>query len=146
MIKSIPTLFIIIIILFLNEACTKESILSPLKFKKQLLSGTGSYQNTEHVWKLDSTLIDGKFIPLTSRQLNYKKTFYYNGAYRDSDSLSGKWELIEISKLKQTIIYSTTPISDTSIFDIIQLSSAQLTLNKKLSNGQLATYYFKIYN
>jgi hypothetical protein len=146
MIKSIPTLFIIIYILFLNEACTKESIVSPLNFKKQLLSGTGSYQNTEHVWKLDSTLIDGKFIPLTIRQLNYKKTFYYNGDYRDSDSLSGKWELIEISKLKQTIIYSTTTIYDTSNFDIILLSSAQLTLNKKLSNGQLATYYFKIYN
>jgi len=132
--------------LALLAACTKTSITPPIQFQKQLLSGTGSFQNTQHIWQLDSTKIDGTNLTLTTTQKNYKKTFTFDGGYSDSDNNIGKWEITTINKLKQTIIYQSISKQDSIVYDIISINAAQMNLSLKLSNGQTAIYSFKISN
>ena len=132
--------------LALLAACTKTSITPPIQFQKQLLSGTGSFQNTQHIWQLDSTKIDGNNLTLTPTQKNYKKTFTFDGGYSDSDNNIGKWEITTINKLKQTIIYQSISKQDSIVYDIISINAAQMNLSLKLSNGQTAIYSFKISN
>jgi hypothetical protein len=127
-------------------SCAKTDITPPLQFQKQLLAGTGSYQNTQHTWQLDSTKIDGTNLTLTTPQKNYKKTFTFDGGYSDSDNNSGKWEITTLNKLKQTIIYQSISKQDSAVYDIISINAAQMNLSLKLSNGQTAIYSFKISN
>lgn len=127
-------------------SCSKTEIVPPLQFQKQLLAGTGSYQNTQHIWQLDSTKIDGTNLILTSSQMNYKKTFTFDGGYSDSDNNTGKWEITTLNKLKQTIIYQSISKEDSTVYDIISINAAQMNLSLKLLNGQTAIYSFKISN
>ncbi len=127
-------------------SCAKTNIISPLQFQKQLLAGTGNFQNTEHTWQLDSTKINGVTYALTTAQKNYKKTFTFDGGYKDSDNVTGTWEITTLNVLKQTVIYNTTNKQDSTFYDIASLSSVQLNLTKKLSNGQIISYSFKISN
>jgi hypothetical protein len=127
-------------------ACAKTSITPPIQFQKQLLAGTGSFQNTQHVWQLDSTKINGTNLILTTSQKNYKKTFTFDGGYSDSDNNSGKWEITTLNKLKQTIFYQSISKQDSTVYDIISINAAQMSLSLKLSNGQTAIYSFKISN
>ena len=127
-------------------SCTKTVITSPLQFQRQLLAGTGKFQNTEHTWQLDSTRINGVIYVLTNDQKNYKKTFTFDGGYKDSDKVSGSWEITTLNVLKQTVVYSATKTQDSTFYDIASLSSVQLNLTKKLSNGQTVSYSFKISN
>jgi hypothetical protein len=127
-------------------SCSKTDITPPLQFQKQLLSGTGSYQNTQHIWQLDSTKIDGTNLTLTTVQKNYKKTFTFDGGYSDSDNNTGKWEITTLNKLKQTIIYQSISKQDSTVYDIISINAAQMNLSLKLLNGQTAIYSFKISN
>jgi hypothetical protein len=127
-------------------SCSKTEITPPLQFQKQLLAGTGSYQNTQHTWQLDSTKIDATTMTLTSAQKNYKKTFTFDGGYNDSDNNTGKWEITTLNKLKQTIIYQSISKQDSTVYDIVFINAAQMNLSLKLSNGQTAIYSFKISN
>ena len=110
------------------------------------MAGTGSFQNTQHVWQLDSTKINGTNLILTTSQKNYKKTFTFDGGYSDSDNNSGKWEITTLNKLKQTIFYQSISKQDSTVYDIISINAAQMSLSLKLSNGQTAIYSFKISN
>jgi len=145
-IKSTILSVTIFLILGTILSCAKTDITPPLQFQKQLLAGTGSYQNTQHVWQLDSTKIDGTNITLTTSQKNYKKTFTFDGGYSDSDNNTGKWEITILNKLKQTIIYQSISKQDSTVYDIISINAAQMNLSLKLSNGQTAIYSFKISN
>jgi hypothetical protein len=127
-------------------SCSKTDIVPPLQFQKQLLAGTGTYENTQRTWQLDSTKIDGANLPLSISQKNYKKTFTFDGGYSDSDNNTGKWEITTLNKLKQTIIYQAIAKQDSTIYDIISLNAAQMTLSLKSSNGKTAIYSFKISN
>jgi hypothetical protein len=127
-------------------SCTKTEIIPPLEVQKQLLSGTGSYQNTQHTWQLDSTKIDGASITLTPSQKSYKKTFRFDGGYSDSDNNMGIWEIATLNKLKQTVIYQLTGKQDSIVFDIISINAAQLNLSLKTSNGKTVFYHLKIVN
>ena len=127
-------------------SCAKTDITPPLQFQKQLLAGTGSYQNTQHIWQLDSTKIDGTNLTLTTSQKSYKKTFTFDGGYSDSDNNTGKWEITTLNKLKQTIFYQSISKQDSAVYDIISINAAQMNLSLKLSNGQTAIYSFKISN
>jgi hypothetical protein len=144
--KNIISNLFIVIGLTLVAACSKTTITPPLDFQKQLLSGTGSFQNTQHVWQLDSTKINGIDILLTNVQKNYKKTFTYDGGYSDSDNNIGKWEILSLNKLKQTIFYNLTKKQDSTTYDIVSINAAQMSLSLKLANGQIAIYSFKISN
>ena len=127
-------------------SCSKTDIIPPLQFQKQLLAGTGTYENTQHTWQLDSTKIDGNNLSLSMAQKNYKKTFTFDGGYNDSDNNTGNWEINTLNKLKQTIIYQSTAKKDSTVYDIITINAAQMTLSLKSSNGKTAIYSFKISN
>jgi hypothetical protein len=139
-----------IAIIFSIVSCSKTDIVPPLQFQKQLLAGTGTYENTQRTWQLDSTKIEGANFPLSIAQKNYKKTFTFDGGYSDTEKNTGKWEITTLNKLKQTIIYQSIDQSiakqDSTFFDIITLNAAQMTLSLKSSNGQIVVYSFKISN
>jgi hypothetical protein len=137
------TLFISIIT---SVSCSKTDEVPPLQFQKQLLAGSGTYENTQRTWQLDSTKIDGANLPLSISQKNYKKTFTFDGGYSDTDNNTGKWEITTLNKLKQTIIYQSIVRQDSTVYDIISLNAAQMTLSLKSSNGKTAIYSFKISN
>jgi hypothetical protein len=144
--RNIISSLLIVSALVLLAACSKTTVTPPLEFQKQLLAGTGSFQNTQHVWQLDSTKINGINSVLTNVQKNYKKTFTFDGGYSDSDNNTGKWEIPALNKLKQTLIYQLTNKQDSTIYDIVSINSAQMSLSLKLANGQTAIYSFKISN
>lgn len=135
-----------VIIIFTLVSCAKTVTTTPIQFQKQLLSGTGNFQNTQHVWQLDSTKINNVPFILNTTQKQYKKTFTYDGGYSDTDNNTGKWEITTLNKLKQTIIYAVTNKQDSTVYDIVSINSVQLSLSIKLTNGQTAVYSFKIYN
>ena len=126
--------------------CTKTVPKTPLEFQKELLSGTGAYLNTQRTWQLDSFYVDGANSPLTALQKEFKKTFSYDGLYNDyPDKNTGIWEISTLGKLKVTKIYPNN-VKDSSVFDIVSINAARLKLNKKLLDGKLCTYSFKISN
>lgn len=128
-------------------SCNKTIPVSPLDFQKQLLSGTGTFQNTEKKWKLDSAYLNGAVVNLSNTQKAYFKVFTYDGIYKDFEFNEGVWEISTLNKLKQTIIYKTIDsISkknkiDSITYDIISINAYQLKLKK--TNLE---YIFKISN
>ena len=137
---------IYLIIVVVITSCSKLEVISPVDFQKQLLSGTGTYQNSKHTWQLDSTRINGVNLALTPSEKNYKKTFSYDGSYSDTDNHTGAWEINTLNKLKQTILFNMSNNQDSTTYDIVSVNSVQLNLSKKLLNGQTAIYSFKIVN
>jgi hypothetical protein len=131
--------------ILMTIACSKTVTKTPLEFQKELLSGTGAYLNTQRTWQLDSFYVDGKNYPLTALQIGYKNTFSYDGLYSDSEKYTGIWEISTLGKLKVTKIYATN-VNDSSVFDVVSINAARLKLNKKLLDGKLGTYSFKISN
>jgi len=144
--RNIISNLLIVTALALVVACSKTAVTPPLEFQKQLLAGTGSFQNTQHIWQLDSTKINGVNSILTNVQKNYKKTFTFDGGYSDSDNNTGKWEIPALNKLKQTFLYQLTNKQDSTTYDIVFINSVQMSLSLKLANGQTAIYSFKISN
>jgi hypothetical protein len=130
----------------LTIGCSKTVPKTPLEFQKELLAGSGTYLNTERTWQLDSTKINGVNSVLTTVQKNYKKTFTFDSKYSDTDNNIGKWEISTLNKLKQTYFYQFSNKQDSTIYDIVSINSAQMSLSIKLSNGQSAIYSFKISN
>lgn len=141
--KIILSIFLVTTICSIMS-CTKSATISPLQFQKELLAGTGKFQNTQKIWQLDSTKINGTNFPLTPTQKEYKKTFSFDGGYSDTDNNMGKWEINSLNKLKQIIFIQATKKQDSSSYDILSINAAQLNLSLKLSNGQTAIYSFKI--
>ena len=130
----------------LTIGCSKTVPKTPLEFQKELLAGSGTYLNTERTWQLDSTRINGVNSVLTTVQKNYKKTFTFDSKYSDTDNNTGKWEISTLNKLKQTYFYQLANKQYSTIYDIVSINSAQMSLSIKLSNGQTAIYSFKISN
>jgi hypothetical protein len=126
--------------------CSKTVPKTPLEFQKELLAGSGTYLNTQRIWQLDSTKINGVNRVLSSVQKNYKKTFTFDGKYSDTDNNNGKWEITTLNKLKTTYVYQFSNKQDSITYDIISINAAQMSLSIKLSNGQTANYSFKITN
>ena len=132
-------------VLFVFQSCAKKEVISDIVFQKQLLSGTGTYQNLEHSWRLDSTYVNGAPVVLTAYQRTFVKTFVHDGIYKDSELNNGTWELSKLNTLKQKITYSTTSKIDSCSFEIMLINTAQLKL--KLNNATVKTeYLFKIAN
>lgn len=132
-------------LLMLFQFCTKKVVLTDVEFQRQLLAGTGTYQNMERSWRLDSTYINGVAISLTTYQRTFVKTFMHDGIYKDSELNSGTWEISKFNTLRQKITYSTTSKIDSCSFEILLINAAQLKL--KLNNTTAKTeYLFKIAN
>lgn len=132
-------------VLMLFQFCAKKEVISDVEFQKQLLAGTGTYQNLEHNWRLDSTYVNGAPVVLTAYQRTFIKTFMHDGVYKDSELNKGTWELTALNTLKQKITYSTTSKIDSCSFEILLINTARLKL--KLNNATVKTeYLFKIAN
>jgi hypothetical protein len=132
-------------LLMLFQFCTKKVVLTDIEFQRQLIAGTGTYQNMERSWRLDSTYINGVAISLTTYQRTFVKTFMHSGIYKDSELNNGTWELSKLNTLKQRTTYSTTSKIDSCSFEILLINAAQLKL--KLNNASIKTeYLFKIAN
>jgi len=132
-------------VLMLFQFCAKKEVISDIVFQRQLLAGTGTYQNVEHNWRLDSTYVNGVPVALTAYQKTFTKTFVHDGIYKDSELNNGTWELSALNTLRQKITYSTTNKIDSCSFEILLINTAQLKL--KLNNATVKTeYLFKIAN
>lgn len=142
----IVTLVSLLFIVMTQLGCSKEVAVTDLDFQKHLVGGTGSFQNTFKIWKLDSISVDGKALALTTNQKKYTKKFYHSGAYIDSDGFAGTWEIGEINALKHiTSGTLTTSPKITSSFEIIEVNAAQLNL-KLLNTTPKYEYFFIIAN
>lgn len=144
--KNIILLLVLFSSIALTIGCSKTVEKTPIEFQKELLSGSGTYLNTQRIWQLDSTKIDGVNSVLSTFQKNYKKTFTFDSKYSDTDNNTGKWEIATLNKLKQTYVYQFSSRQDSVTYDIVSINSAQMSLSIKLSNGQTAIYSFKISN
>lgn len=143
---KIPILLGGLFLVILQMSCSKEVAVSDLDFQKHLVGGTGSFQNTFKIWKLDSISVDGKVLPLTANQKRYTKKFFHSGAFIDSDGFAGTWEITALNALKH-IVSGTTATSPklTSTYEIIEVNSTQLNL-KLLNTTPKYEYFFKIAN
>jgi len=144
-ILKIATFVSFIFLVLIQIGCSKEVAVSDLDFQRHLVGGTGSFQNTFKIWKLDSISVDGKALTLTANQKKYTKKFYHSGAYIDSDGFAGTWELGQINALKHVTTGNTSSVKLTSSYEIIEVNSAQLNL-KLLNTTPKYEYYFIIAN
>lgn len=139
-IKLSNTIFLTLFLVgLIFTACTKEKVVTDIDFQRQLIGGTGSFENTKKNWRLDSLAIDGKAFALTTNQKKYIKTFSYTGAYSDSDGFSGSWEVAQLNELKQTST-STTGTKIINKYEITEINSTQLKV--KLSGTTTKYEYF----
>jgi hypothetical protein len=143
--RPILTLLSFIFLLGTMISCSKEVVVDEIDFQRQLVGGTGNFQNTFKVWKLDSLAIDGKAFPLTTNQKKYTKKFYHSGAYTDSDGFSGTWEISELNSLSHVTAGTQPTTKLTSKYEILEVNSAQLNL-KLLNTTAKYEYFFIISN
>lgn len=129
----------------LQMGCSKEVAVSDLEFQKHLVGGTGNFQNTFKIWKLDSISLDGKPLALSTNQKKYTKKFFHSGAYIDSDGFAGTWELGELNALKHVTSSIIPTVKLTSNYEIMEVNSAQLNL-KLLNTTSKYEYFFVISN
>ena len=134
---------VLVVLLFFS--CAKETIITDSDFQKNILAGTGNYQNTSHVWKLDSLIISGAAVKLTPIEKNYTKTFNRIGSYIDSDGYAGTWEMTSSNKLDIITTNSLTNIKTKSSYDIVTLNAAQLQIKITGTKG-VYQYFFIISN
>jgi len=126
-------------------SCSKEELTSDVDFQRHLVGGTGSFQNTFKIWKLDSIAIDGKSYALTVNQKKYTKKFYHSSAYIDSDGFAGTWEITELNGLTQITSGTLATTKLTSKYEIVEVNTAQLNL-KLLNTTSKYEYFFIISN
>ena len=137
LLKSILLLFII--------SCAKQEKISEIDFQKNLLAGTGGYQNEKHKWKIDSLLQNGTAGPLTASAKMYYRTFFRNGTTTDRDGLNGIWEMATVKDLKMTLytydINGKILSTITNKYAIVNLNSAQLHLKYDSANYKQELYF-----
>ena len=128
--KRFTILVVLAMIVFNQFSCAKQEVVSELDFQKNLLAGTGGFQNTQHAWKIDSMTNNGAVLVLTAAQKRYTKTFKRDGTYFDSDGSSGTWIMPTITDLN---IVSSNGMDSVTIknkvsfkYKIAELNSAQL--------------------
>lgn len=139
--KYITSIFMVLALF----ACAKEAITTDADFQKNLLSGTGNFQNTSHVWRLDSLVIGTTPQKLTTIQKQYTKTFSRLGSYMDSDGYAGTWTMSASNKLEIVTTSSLTNVTNKSAYDIVTLNAAQLQL-KITGTAGTYQYFFVIAN
>ena len=72
---KIVTLVCLLFIVMTQLGCSKDVAVTDLDFQRHLVGGTGSFQNTFKIWKLDSISVDGKGLILTTNQKKYTKPY-----------------------------------------------------------------------
>ncbi len=128
--KRITIIVLLAILVFDQFSCAKQEIVSELDFQKNLLAGTGGFQNTKHSWKIDSMTNNGVVLKLTAAQKRYTQTFNRDGSYYDSDGKTGNWLMPSIAELTIISTNGMDSISNKNKvsfkYKIADLNSAQL--------------------
>lgn len=130
-----------IILLF---SCNKSNFLNPVNFQKFLLSGSGNYNNTQHVWYLDSLVYNGVPFKLSTAQKQYNRTYFSNGNFSDSDGYSGKWDITNLNELSIFFKNSFTGSYVPSKWKILDINSVRFSYNIITSDTSKYQYFFKI--
>lgn len=139
------TLIAMFVIMMSIFSCAKQEVVSDLDFQKNLLAGSGSYQNTKHTWRIDSLTQNGAVLKLNTAQKKYTKTFNRDGSYTDSDGVIGIWLMPTIKDLTINSKNGITNISITNKYQLIDINSAQLHLKYDSANIK-QDLYFVIFN
>jgi hypothetical protein len=126
-------------------SCAKQEVISDLDFHKNLLAGSGSFQNTKRTWRIDSLTENGKVTKLNTAQKKYTKTFNQDGSYTDSDGVIGSWLMPTIKDLTINSKNGITNISISNKYQIININSAQLHLKYDSANIK-QDLYFVVFN
>ena len=140
---KIHYLCLFVIISIIQYSCTETELIDDLQFQKNLLSGTGSYNDIERTWKIDSITFNGEGLFLSNSQLNYTKTFSSSGKYVDSDGNSGLWEIPNINNLEIQILNTVTEKS--LIYMILDINSINLNL-ELVDQTNIYKYFFIRYD
>jgi hypothetical protein len=144
--RNILIRWIAVIIVFSSIiSCAKQEVVSDLDFQKNLLAGSGSYQNTKHTWRIDSLTQNGVAFKLNAAQKRYTKTFNRDGSYTDSDGNIGSWLMSSTKDITIVSKNGITNIQLTNKYQIIDINSAQLHL-KYDSASIKQDLYFVIFN
>jgi hypothetical protein len=122
-------------------SCAKKEIISDLDFQKNLLAGSGSYQNTKRTWKIDSLTLNGVVYKLSTIQKKYKKTFSRDGSYTDSDNVVGTWEMPTITELSLNYKLGLTTAPIKNKYQVVDISSFQLHLKYDSANFKQDIYF-----
>lgn len=131
----------IFIILCSVYSCAKTEVISDLDFQKNLLAGSGSYQNTKRTWKIDSLTLNGVAYKLSTIQKRYTRTFSRDGSYTDSDGVVGTWEMPTTTELSLTYKVGLTTLPIKNKFQLIDISSIQLHLKYDSANFKQDVYF-----
>jgi len=135
---------IFISFIILTISCNKSDFQSPVNFQKFLLSGSGNYKNTQHVWFLDSLVYNGVPYNLNAAQRQYNRTYFSNGTFSDSDGYTGKWDITTINELNTYFKNSFTGSYVQSKWKITDINSVRLSYEIIISDTSKYEYYFKI--
>jgi hypothetical protein len=131
----------IFIILCSVYSCAKTEVISDLDFQKNLLAGSGSYQNTKRTWKIDSLTLNGVAYKLSTIQKRYTRTFSRDGSYTDSDGVVGTWDMPTTTELSLTYKVGLTTLPIKNKFQLIDISSIQLHLKYDSANFKQDVYF-----
>jgi len=139
--RNTIALFTFFVIILINVSCAKQEVISDLDFQKNLLAGSGGYQNTKRTWKIDSLTLNGAVYKLSTIQKKYTKTFSRDGSYTDSDGVIGTWEMPTITEisLNYKLGLTTQPIKNK--YQIVDISSIQLHLKYDSANFKQDIYF-----
>jgi hypothetical protein len=133
-------------------ACAKTELVSELDFQKNLLSGTGAYQNTKKIWKIDSATENGKIVirngvsvlTPTSKKIT-TISFGRDGSYYESDGNSGSWTLPSIKELRVNVVDGINGNKRAFKYEVVDLNAARLHL-KYDSGIYKQDLYYNIFN
>jgi hypothetical protein len=139
--RNLIALFSFIIIIILNISCVKQEVISELDFQKNLLAGSGSYENTKRTWKIDSLTLNGVVYKLSTIQKKYTKTFSRDGSYTDSDNVVGTWEMPTITELSLNYKLGLTTAPIKNKYQVVDISSFQLHLKYDSANFKQDIYF-----
>lgn len=142
--RKIISYILFFIILCSMISCAKQEVISELDFQKNLLAGSGSYQNTKRTWKIDSLTLNGVVYKLSTIQKRYTKTFNRDGSYTDSDGVIGTWEMPTTTELNLTYKLGLTTLPIKNKFQIVDVSSIQLHLKYDSANFKQDIYFVLI--
>jgi hypothetical protein len=139
--RSTISLIAFFVIILINVSCAKNEVISDLDFQKNLLAGSGSYQNTKRTWKIDSLALNGVVYKLSTIQKKYTRTFSRDGSYTDSDGVIGTWEMPTLTELSLNykLGLTTSPIKNK--YQIVDISSIQLHLKYDSANFKQDVYF-----
>ena len=132
--KNFGSFVAFLLLVFSFMACVKQQPVSPLDFQKNLLAGTGAYQNTKHTWKIDSLSVNGTVYILSTVQKKYTKTFSRDGSYTDSDGVIGTWTMPTLTDLVLSFQAGMSGIKITNKFQLVDINAVQLHLKYDSSN------------